>query len=142
MPTHTKRPPSSSRLGRRHTPESHSRFSRPGQPARAARPSRPGRPALPGRRKPQKSTTQKALSAVTGVLPHSSSSKKKGSGKRTAGGVALLAGGLGLLMKNRDKLPGGSGRKADKAAEQAARPAPQPGPPASTNSAPTPGTTI
>jgi hypothetical protein len=142
MPTHTKRPPTSSRLGRRPATESQSRFHRPGQPARAARTSRTGRPTLPGRRKPQKSTTQKALSAVTGALPHSSSSKKKSSGKRTAGGMALLAGGIGLLMKNRDKLPGMSSRKANKAAEQAARPAPQPGPPPSPNATPTPGTPI
>jgi hypothetical protein len=136
MPTRTKQPQTSHRLGRRPTPAPHGRFGRPGQPARAAHPSRP---SLPGRRKPKQSTSQKALSALTGALPGSSSAKK-GGGKRRAGGMALLAGGLGLAMKNRDKLPGLSGWRKDNAAAQAARPAPQPSPPTMPATTPTPDT--
>jgi hypothetical protein len=71
-----------------------------------------GRPSLPSRRrKPQPSTAQKALSALGGLLPGSGSSKRsrsaqKGKAGKRAGGMALLAGGIGLAMKNRDKLQG------------------------------------
>jgi hypothetical protein len=105
MPTRTK-PQPSSRLGRRATPAPHGRFSRPGQPARSGRPRRPN---LPGRRKPQQSTARKALTSLTGALSPSTSSRK--GGKRRAGGMALLAGGLGLAMKNRAKLQGLLGRR-------------------------------
>jgi hypothetical protein len=90
------------------------------------------------RSKPQQSTTEKALSAVTGALGGASSAKG-GKTKAKAGGkgnksnkgkMALLAGGLGLAMKNRDKIEGLLGRrKANKTAAQSATPAPPPPPP-------------
>jgi hypothetical protein len=102
MPTRTK-PQPSSRLGRRSTRAPQGRFSRPGRPAHS------GRPNLHGRRKPQQSTAKKAMAALTGALSRPAPAKK--GGKRRAGGMALLAGGLGLAMKNRDKLQGLMGRR-------------------------------
>jgi hypothetical protein len=120
MQTRSK-PQPPSRLGRRPTPAPQGRF---------------GRPSTPSRRKaPQQSSAEKALSAVTGALGGSSSSKggkgkAKAGGKSNKGKVALLAGGLGLAMKNRDKIGGLLGRrKANKDAAQSAAPAPPPPPP-------------
>jgi hypothetical protein len=116
MQTRTKSQPAS-RMGRRTTPAPQGRFGRPGMPAR--------------RKPPQQSTPEKALSALTGAF--GGSSAKKGRGKSKAGGksnkgkMALLAGGLGLAMKNRDKIQGLMGKRAaNKSAAEAAAPAPQP----------------
>lgn len=73
-----------------------------------------GRPAPPkrhiGRSKPQKSSpASQAMSALTGMLGSSSKGKGRsggGGGRKRAGGMALLAGGVGLAMKNRGRLAG------------------------------------
>jgi hypothetical protein len=125
MQTRTKSQPAS-RTGRRSTPAPQGRFGRPGLPAR--------------RKPPQQSTAQKALSALTGALggstakgkgkSKSKSKAKAGGSKSSKGRMALLAGGLGLAMKNRDKIQGLMGRRAaNKSAASAAAPAPQPPPP-------------
>jgi hypothetical protein len=111
MPTRTKPQTTPSRIGRRPTPAPQGRLHRPATPqGRFNRPATPqprfSRPAMPTRRKPQQSNAQKALTALSGALPGMGKSKSKsgGGGKRRAGGMALLAGGLGLAMKNRDKI--------------------------------------
>jgi hypothetical protein len=122
MQTRSK-PQPPSRLGRRQTPAPQGRFGRPSTPTR--------------RKAPQQSTTEKALSAVTGALGGASSAKggkgktkAKAGGKGNKGKMALLAGGLGLAMKNRGKIEGLLGRrKANKTAAQSATPAPPPPPP-------------
>jgi hypothetical protein len=103
MPTRTptsKRPPSG-------------RFARPGgkpaqRQARGQRPASSRRPTMPTRRKPAKSGRAKAVEKLGSLLPGRRSQKRGGSGGRskkgTAGGLALLAGAAGLVMKNRDKI--------------------------------------
>ncbi|MCW2983388.1 MAG: hypothetical protein JWR63_958 [Conexibacter sp.] len=122
MQTRSK-PQPTSRIGRRPAPAPQGRFGRPGKP---------------GRRKPQQSTGQKALASLTGALSKPSAAKKRsgGPGKSRAGRMALLAGGLGLAMKNRGRIQGLMARRSsDKAAAEAAAPAPAPTP----TTTPTPG---
>jgi hypothetical protein len=91
-----------------------------GRPAgrRAAAPSSSpfNRPSWPGRAQPKPSKASSLLSTIGGIAKSSSSSKpgRSGPGK---GGLALLAAGVGLAVKNRDKLPldklpiGGKGKR-------------------------------
>jgi hypothetical protein len=88
------------------------RFNRPGRtPAQrtSARRSASTRRAVAiGRRPPQKSGMAKATERIAGMLPGvgSKPSKRRGRGRAGKGtaGVALLAGAVGLAMKNREKL--------------------------------------
>ena len=100
-------------------------------PQRAERPGPLQQAGLPSRRKPQQSGAQKALAALTGALPGLGSTKKRGGnggGKRRAGGMALLAGGLGLALKNRDKLGGLMGRRQQTTPATGTTPPPSPMP--------------
>ncbi len=116
MQTRTK-PNTTSRIGRRPAPAPQGRFKRhvPKQP----------------------STQEKAMSALTGMLGKQQQAGKGGrasgasAGKGgRAGKMAMLAGGLGLAMKNRDKLMGLLNRRtANKTAAASAQPAPPPAPP-------------
>jgi hypothetical protein len=120
MQTRTKSQPTS-RMGRRTTPAPQGRFGRPGMPSR--------------RRPPRQSTAQKAMSALTGALGGSAArgkgKAKAGGGRSSKGRMALLAGGLGLAMKNRDKIQGLMGKRAaNKSAAQAAAPTTPPHAPA------------
>jgi hypothetical protein len=139
MPTRTTHRSASSagRLGRQAgTP---SRFGRPGPTS-----NRFGRPATPpprfaaGRRRQpaKKSVTQKVMNAIPGLSKGSSKrrrSSSSGSGRKRAGGMALLAGGLGLAMKNRDKIGGLLGRHSSDAGQTPPTPAPpMTAPPATT----------
>jgi hypothetical protein len=68
------------------------------------------------RRKPApRSKSSKALNGLAGLLPGSvlgrAAKPSAGGGRSRAGKLALLAGAAGLVMKNRDKLPGPLGRK-------------------------------
>lgn len=116
MQTRTK-PQQTSRIGRRPAPAPQGRFKR-----HAA---------------PKPSTGDKAMSALSGMLGGGATAKKgkgsksaKGSGGGRAGKMALLAGGVGLAMKNRDKLMGMLGkRSANRSAAAAAQPSPPPPPP-------------
>jgi hypothetical protein len=114
MQTRSK-PQQTSRIGRRPTPAPQGRFKRHAPP--------------------KASTSDKAMSALTGVLGGHSTTKKKGGGRSDAKGgragkMALLAGGLGLAMKNRGKLMGMlNKRSANQSAEAAAQPSPPPPPP-------------
>ena len=126
MQTRTK-PQQPSRIGRRPTPAPQARFKRPGRPAPAPQ-SRFKRHAPP---KP--STSDKAMSALSGVLGGHSASKKGGGRSNAKGGragkMALLAGGLGLAMKNRGKLMGLlNKRSANRSAQAGAQPSPPPPP--------------
>lgn len=110
MQTRTK-PQQTSRIGRRTAPPPQGRFKR---------------------HVPQKaSPSDKAMSALSGMLGGGSSSKsaksRSGGGGGRAGKMALLAGGVGLAMKNRDKLMGMfQKRAANKSAAASAQPAPPP----------------
>jgi hypothetical protein len=112
MQTRTK-PQQTSRIGRRTTPAPQGRFKR-----HAA---------------PKPSTGDKAMSALSGVLGGGAATKKgakKSGGGGRAGKMALLAGGVGLAMKNRGKLMGMlNQRSANRSAAAAAQPSPPPPPP-------------
>jgi hypothetical protein len=63
------------------------------------------------RRPPPKSTTNRMLERLAGMLPGVGAGKRRGRGRRGAGatapaGLALLAGAGGMAFKNRDKLIG------------------------------------
>jgi hypothetical protein len=61
---------------------------------------------------------------------HVPAAKKRSGGGGRAGKMALLAGGIGLAVKNRDKLIGlVNKRSANRSAETAAQPSPPPQPP-------------
>jgi hypothetical protein len=117
MQTRTK-PQQTSRIGRRTAPPPQGRFKR---------------------HVPQKaSPSDKAMSALSGMLGGGTAAKKGGrkSAKGSSGGggragkMALLAGGVGLAMKNRDKLMGMfQKRAADRSAAASAQPSPPPPPP-------------
>jgi hypothetical protein len=114
MQTRTK-PQQTSRIGRRPAPAPQGRFKR-----HAA---------------PKPSTSDKAMSALSGMMGGHSTAKKKGRGGSNAKGgragkMALLAGGVGLAMKNRGKLMDMlNKRSANRSAEAAAQPSPPPPPP-------------
>jgi hypothetical protein len=140
MQTRSK-PQPTSRIGRRATPAPpQGRFKRPGRPtptppqSRFKRPGRPT-PAPPQSRfkrhaPPKPSTSDKAMSALSGVLGGHSASKKGSGRTNRAGKMALLAGGLGLAMKNRGKLMGLlDKRSANRSAQAGAQPSPPPPPP-------------
>jgi hypothetical protein len=108
MQTRSK-PQPTSRIGRRPAPAPQGRFKR-------------HVPAKP-------STSDRAMSALTGMVGGGAAkqggrSSAKGGGGR-AGKMALLAGGLGLAMKNREKLLGMIGRRGSN--DSAASPPPTPG---------------
>jgi hypothetical protein len=112
MQTRTK-PQQTSRIGRRPAPAPQGRFKRHAPP--------------------KSSTSDKAMSAFSGMLGGHSAGKKKSGRSNAKGGragkMALLAGGLGLAMKNRGKLMGMlDKRKANQSAEAAAQPSPPPPP--------------
>ena len=136
------------------------RFGRPTPPAgrrtrttlsagRVPRSTPPSRLSM--RRKPApRSKSSKALNGLAGLLPGSvlgraAKPSAAGGGRSRAGKLALLAGAAGLVMKNRDKLPGPLRRKdtaeplpaepvsvpvaPDPLATSAEKPAPAPAPP-------------
>jgi hypothetical protein len=107
MQTRSK-PQPSSRIGRRPAPAPQGRFKR-------------HVPAKP-------STSDKAMSALTGMMGGAAKkggrSSAKGGGGR-AGKMALLAGGLGLAVKNRSRLMGMIGKRGSN--DAAAAPPPTPG---------------
>jgi hypothetical protein len=116
MPTRTTQRSASSagRFGRQATTPNRfgrpahtaSRFGRPATPAPRFATGRRGRPA-------KKSIAQQVMNAVPGLAKGSSKPRRGsggGSGRKRAGGMALLAGGIGLAMKNRDKIGGLLGR--------------------------------
>ena len=83
------------------------------------RPAPPTRRRVPtsqvrfARRRPQKSTAEKLLAGLGGLMPKSGakgSSRRTGSRKGKAG-FALLAGAAGLALKNREKVTSMMGRK-------------------------------
>ena len=82
---------------------------------------------------PKPSTSDKAMSALSGVIgKQQTTGRKRGAASSSAKGgragkMALLAGGLGLAMKNRDKLMGLlNKRSANKTAAANAQPSPPP----------------
>jgi hypothetical protein len=68
-----------------------------------------------GRSKPHRSTGAKTLSALTGMVAAGTSSNKRSSRskRKGAGRLALLAGAVGLAVKNRDRLTGMLGKRND-----------------------------
>ena len=89
----------------------------------------------------KQSGIQRAMSGVTGALPSlgkkrsSSSSSRMGKGGK-AGGLALLAGAVGLAVKNRDKVAS-MARRDDGAEDRPDRAATTPRTPAATGPAST-----
>jgi hypothetical protein len=116
MPTRTT-PRSASSAGRFGRPAATpSRFGRaPTTPNRFGRPATASPRFAAGRRRQpaKKSMAQQLMRAVPGLGKGSSKPRRGGGGgRKRAGGMALLAGGLGLAMKNRDKLGGLLGRQS------------------------------
>ncbi|HEV7753576.1 MAG TPA: hypothetical protein VGO71_18640 [Baekduia sp.] len=135
MPTRTthRSAASAGRFGRQATTPN--RFGRP-----APTPNRFGRTATPAprfasgrRRQPaKKSIAQHMMSAVPGLSKGSSKRRRSsggGRGRKRAGGMALLAGGLGLAMKNRDKIGGLLGRHSSDTGQTPPAAAPPPAAP-------------
>jgi hypothetical protein len=110
---------SGGRVGRQPAP---ARFSRP-----AASGGRFGRHPAPasrfavGRRRqaPKRSKPGQMMKSIAAALPGLARgrSKSRGGGRRRAGGMAVLAGGVGLAMKNRNKLAGMMGRRSSTGTE-------------------------
>ena len=131
--------------GRAAAPSSTRRFAR--SSATRSTPS----PRLAVRRTPApRSKSSRALNGLAGLVPGSvlgraAKPSPGASGRGRAGKLALLAGAAGVVMKNRDKLPGPLGRKdtaeplpaepvsvpvaPDPLATSAEKPAPAPAPP-------------
>ncbi len=83
------------------------RFAKPGAKPQGRRPAAAGRPRAIGvarRRKPPKSSTAKALEALTGLVGGKKASGTGAKGAKAGAGVAMLTAAAGLAFKNRDKL--------------------------------------
>ncbi len=83
------------------------RFAKPGAKPQGRRPAAAGRPRAIGvarRRKPPKSSTTKALEALTGLVGGKKASSTGAKGAKAGAGVAMLTAAAGLAFKNRDKL--------------------------------------
>ena len=115
MPTRTTsrtRTPSAGRRGRPTSPPT-GRFGR--TPAARTTLSAGRLPRSVRRQPAPRSKSSKALNGLAGLVPGSvlgrAAKPSTGGGKGRAGKLALLAGAAGLVLKNRDKLPGPLGRK-------------------------------
>ena len=83
------------------------RFAKPGAKPQGRRPAAAGRPRAIGvarRRKPPKSSTAKALEALTGLVGGKKASGTGAKGAKAGAGVAMLTAAAGLAFKNREKL--------------------------------------
>lgn len=138
-PTSTRSPSSSTARFRRQQTPARGRFGT--MPGRSATPHvhRPSMPAMPARRRKPQSRMSKMMSSIRSAIPGIGSSKKsrgKASTGKRAGAMALVAGSVGLAMKNRDRLMGmvrgeQHGHAHDHAHDHAMAPPPGPGMPPS-----------
>ena len=83
------------------------RFAKPGAKPQGRRPAAAGRPRaidVARRRKPPKSSTAKALEALTGRVGGKKASSSGAKGAKAGAGVAMLTAAAGLAFKNREKL--------------------------------------